>query len=64
MTSDQGDHGRRWQEGYQLGLRDGLTGGMTLICDGGPETLEMVAGYWAGRQAGLQQREAAPEAGS
>jgi hypothetical protein len=37
---------------------------MTLICDGGPETLEMVDGYWAGRQAGLQQREAAPEAGS
>jgi hypothetical protein len=64
MTSDQGDQGRRWQEGYHLGLRDGLSGGMTLICDGGSEKLEMVADYWAGRQAGLQQREAAPEAGS
>jgi hypothetical protein len=64
MTRDQGEHGPRWHEGYQLGLRDGLTGAMTLICDGGPETLERVDGYWAGWQAGLPQREAAPEAGS
>jgi hypothetical protein len=35
---------------------------MTCICDGSsPETLEMVDGYWVGREAGLQQREAAPE---
>ena len=62
--ADQGEHGPYWSKGYQLGLRDGLTGGMTCICDGGLETLDMVDGYWAGRQAGLQRREAAPEAGS
>jgi hypothetical protein len=61
MTRDQDEHGPRWYEGYQLGLRDALTGSMTLIC-GGPETLEKVEGYWAGREAGLRQREAAPEA--
>jgi hypothetical protein len=64
MTGGQGGHGPRWYEGYQLGLRDGLTGRLTLICDGGPETLEKAGGYWAGREAGLQQREAAREAGS
>ena len=64
MTRDQGEHGPSWYKGYQLGLRDALTGGMTLICGGGPETLEKADGYWAGREAGLQQREAAPEAGS
>jgi hypothetical protein len=64
MTRDQDEHGPRWHEGYQLGLRDALTGGMTLICGGSPETLEKVEGYWAGREAGQQQREAAPEAGS
>jgi hypothetical protein len=64
MTRAQGEHGPRWYEGYQLGLRDALTGGMTCICGGGPETREKVEGYWAGREAGLQQREAAPEAGS
>jgi hypothetical protein len=63
MTHDQDEHGPRWHEGYQLGFRDALTGSMTLI-GGGPETLEKVEGYWAGREAGLQQREAAPEAGS
>ena len=64
MTGGQGEHGPRWHQGYRLGLRDGLTGGMTCICDGGPETLDMAEGDWAVRQAGLQQREAAPEAGS
>ena len=64
MTRDQGEHGPRWHEGYQLGLRDALTGGMTLICGAGSDTLEKVEGYWAGREAGQQQREAAPEAGS
>jgi hypothetical protein len=63
MTSGRGGHGPRWHEGYQLGLRDRLTDGLTLICDDGPETLDMVDGYWAGRQAGLQQHEAAPETG-
>jgi hypothetical protein len=62
MTGGQGEHGPRWHEGYQLGLRDGLTGGLTLIyCD---EQAEMAEGYWARRQAGLQQHDAAPEAGS
>jgi len=71
MADDQGQHGPRWHEGYELGLRDGLTGGATCICGGGPQTLEMAWGYWAGREAGLRQREAglrqreaAPEAGS
>ena len=27
---------------------------MTRICGGGPETLEIADGYWAGREAGLQ----------
>jgi hypothetical protein len=62
MAGDQGEHGPRWHEGYQLGLRDALTGGITLIC-GGEEAAEMTKGYWAGREAGLHQREAAPEAG-
>jgi hypothetical protein len=64
MTRDQGEHGPRWHEGYQLGLRDALTGSMTCILGDGPERLEKVEGYWAGREAGLQRREAAPEAGS
>jgi hypothetical protein len=64
MTRDQDERGPRWYEGYQLGLRDALTGGMRCICGGGPETLEKVEGYWAGREAGLHQREATLEAGS
>ena len=63
MASGQGGHGPRWHQGYQPGLRDGLTGAMTCICDGAPETLDMAEGYRAGRETGLQQREAAPEAG-
>jgi hypothetical protein len=64
MTRGQGEHGPRWHEGYQLGFCDGLTGCMSFICDGDPQTLDMVEGYWAGWQAGLLRREAVPEAGS
>ena len=62
MTGDQGEHGPRWREGTSSGSAMTTPGGMTCICDGSsPETLEMVDGYWVGREAGLQQREAAPE---
>jgi hypothetical protein len=62
MTGSHGGHGPRWHEGYQLGLRDALTGGLTFICC--DEQAEMAKGYRVGREAGLQQREAAPEVGS
>jgi hypothetical protein len=64
MTREQPEHGPRWYQGYQAGFRDALTGSMTCILGDGPERLEKFEGYWAGRQAALQQREAAPEAGS
>jgi hypothetical protein len=39
-----------YSEGFDLGVRDVRTGGMTLIC-GDPEALaERVAGYEAGRR--------------
>jgi len=34
----------RYREGYQLGLTDARTGGMTLICGPPDETAEMAAG--------------------
>jgi hypothetical protein len=39
-----------YSEGFDLGVRDVQTGGMTLIC-GDPEAVaERVAGYQAGRR--------------
>jgi hypothetical protein len=45
-------------EGYRLGLQDALTGAARVICDGGPETAQRVAGYLAGHRRGreLSQR--------
>jgi hypothetical protein len=47
------DQDSRWyREGYRLGLRDALTGGMTIICDGGPGARQEFAGYLAGLARG------------
>jgi hypothetical protein len=47
-----------WREAFQVGLRDGATGGLTLRCDG-PYPEQWSAGYAAGREAA---KEAKPEA--
>jgi hypothetical protein len=48
--ADQGS--AAYREGYRLGLRDALTGGMTTICDGGPRARQEFAGYLAGLARG------------
>jgi hypothetical protein len=49
---------REYAEGYRLGLADARTGALTLICgdlrDG--RTAQRVAGYQAGRTAGMRAR--------
>ncbi len=49
---------REYAEGYRLGLADARTGALTLICGDLKEesTAQRVAGYQAGRAAGMRAR--------